>query len=222
MLARLSGLLSCPFCRALFPADEASTCPECGLALVPMHRLPLSPEAEQLLEPSPEEPPEDRRFPWWAPGRGRGALLGLAVLGLVLFFMPWVELVMPESAVYSGFHLARGRAGWLWGGATGYFVLIPLIASRRNVHDLRGARVIAAFLAGTTLAETLFLLGFPPEGHGLLPLELVFRWGLFASAAVSLVATLVAARLGGGALPLPPTPGPPPEGPDPGPQRLLH
>ena len=56
----MAALRACPFCRKLFTSGEASTCPECDLALVAMSQLPpsldaLEDEAEhgvaQELEP---------------------------------------------------------------------------------------------------------------------------------------------------------------------------
>ena len=95
-----------------------------------------------------------------------------------------------------GFDLARGRAGWLWGGATGFFVLLPLLWTRRTLSRLRGARVIATLFASMTCLEVLVLLLFPPR-RGLIPIELEWQWGLYASAAISAVATYFAVRLGG-------------------------
>jgi hypothetical protein len=160
-----------------------------------MQDLGLSEEA-RALEPEPELPFEHREFAFRDFGRGRGALLLLAVLGLAAFFCPWVAVHRPEDMVLRGFDLARGRAGWLWGGAVGFFVLLPLLWTRRTVARLMGARVIATFLAATTWLEIAVLVAFPPR-RGLIPIELEWRWGLYLSAAVSLAATAVALRLGG-------------------------
>ncbi|HET9955581.1 MAG TPA: hypothetical protein VFQ61_13800 [Polyangiaceae bacterium] len=203
----MAQLNACPFCRALFRPDEGSVCPDCDVALAPMHTLGLSAEAEQddLLS-RPPQLPEHERLPFAFWGRKRGALVALAVLGLVLFFAPWVELIRPESVVRSGYDLARGRAGWLWGGAVGYLVLLPLALSRRSIFDMRGVRIAAAALASMTLIETLMMVLLPPQGHRLVPLELEWRWGLFASGVVSLLATFCGATFGGALPPLPVTP----------------
>jgi hypothetical protein len=160
-----------------------------------MHELELSDEA-RALEPEAELPPEHRPFRWDDFGRGRGALLALALLGIAAFFCPWVIVSRPEDMVLRGFDLARGRAGWLWGGATGFFVLLPLLWTRRTIAALRGARVIATLFAAMTWLEIVVLLAFPPR-RSMVPIELEWRWGVYASAAVSLIATLVAVRLGG-------------------------
>jgi hypothetical protein len=158
-----------------------------------MHELELSSEAREL-EPEVVEP-EHARLAWNDFAHGRGLLLLCAAAGVCGFFCPWVEVLIPENMVLRGFDLARGNAGWLWGGATGFFVLLPLIWTRRTLASLRGARVIATLFAALTWIEVAVLLARPPR-RGLLPLELSWAWGLYASAAVSLLATLVAVRLG--------------------------
>jgi hypothetical protein len=184
-----------------------------------MNELPLSSEAREL-----EEEPvhaDDVRLRWNDFAHGRGALMLLAGAGLGAFFCPWVEVSLPEDLVLRGFDLAR-RATWLWGGATGFFVLLPLLWTRRTLSRLRGARVIATLFSALTWLEVLFLLAFPPR-RGMVPLEFDWLWGLYASAAVSFAATLVALRLGGSPAAPPPRkpvaphePAPPPNG------RVLH
>lgn len=161
-----------------------------------MHALP--PSLDALAEEDVAQvAPEDEVLPWHAFGRSRGALIALAALGLGAFFTPWVELIRPESIVRSGYDLARGRAGWLWGGACGYLVLIPLVWTRRTIYRMRGVRVIATLLASLTLCQVAVLLLLPPRGHGV-PLAISWRWGIFVSGLVSLLATLAALRFGGG------------------------
>ncbi len=193
----MAALRACPFCRKLFTSEEGSTCPDCDVALVAMSQLPPSLDAlEEEAEHGQLVFPENQPLPASYMGRGRGALLVLSGLGLFGFFLPWVELTAPESVVYSAFDLARGRAGFLWGGATAWLVMIPLVITRRTIARMRGVRVVTALFAAMTLSETLMLWLMPPR-RGMTPLELHFRYGLFFSAAVSLVAMLVAARFGG-------------------------
>jgi hypothetical protein len=193
----MAALRACPFCRKLYTSEEASICPECDVALVAMSQLP--PSLDALAEEAERGQlvfPENQPLPATYMGRGRGALLALSALGLFAFFLPWVELTAPESAVYSAFDLARGRAGFLWGGATAWLVMIPLVITRRTIARMRGVRVVTALFAAMTLSETLMLWLMPPR-RGLTPLELHFRYGLFLSAAISLIGMLVAARFGG-------------------------
>ncbi len=194
------ALLSCPFCRTLYTTSEAKICPECGLELIALERLRPSDESE--AEGQSPRWPEHETLPWTFWGRGRGPLLVLALLGLAAFFLPWVELTFPDRELRSGFELARGRAGWLWGGAVGWFVLLPLVWSRRSIAALRGIRPISAAFAVMTLAEVLMLIVVPPSVR---PVPMRYEWafGLHVSAAVSAIATLVALRLGGSLPPLP-------------------
>ena len=194
----MARLLACPFCRELYGEKEGPRCPTCDIPLVPMASLPLS--AEALAEASARgevDPPEDRRLGFLYLGRGRGALLGVAAIGLALFFSPWVSLERPDEVTLSGFDLARGSAGWLWGGAIGWFLLVPLALSRRSVNELRGLRVIAVTFALMTLGETILLFAKPPSGHQYFGYGLSWAYGLYASALVSALGAVIGIRLGG-------------------------
>jgi hypothetical protein len=213
----MAALLACPFCRTLYRRGEGTTCNVCGVALVPLARLP--PSADALAEePLVPVMPEDELLPWSYWRRGRGAVLGLAVLGLALFFVPWVRIELPEVALRSGFELARGRAGWLWGGATGWLVLIPLVGSRRTIYKLRGIRPIAVAFSAMTLGEVALMLAMPPRAR-YVPVEIHWAFGLYASALVSLLATGFAVVLGGA---LPPLPARVEDAPEHGETRTLH
>jgi hypothetical protein len=195
MVARL---LACPFCRSLFPSAEARQCPECGVKLVPMENLPASLDvAADEQEAGEIVLPEQRPLPWNYFGSNRGALLVIAFVGLLLFFAPWVELRMPEESVRSGFDLARGRAGWLWGGAAGWLVMLPLVWTRRTIQRLRGVRLVTALFAAMTLIEAGMLLSVPPQASHRVPLEIVWRWGIYASLFNAVLGIVTAVRLGG-------------------------
>jgi hypothetical protein len=182
----------------MFPSEEASACPVCGVELRPSEQLPPSYEARvaAALELA-AVPPEHRNLPWTYPGRGRAALLVLSLVGLAVFFGPWIEFIRPNFEIVSGFHLARYRAGWFWGGAVGYFILIPLLVTRRTIFQLRGVRAIAIAFTGMTLIEVFFVFVNPPRGSEYVPVEYSWSWGLYASAVVSALAVAVAVRLGG-------------------------
>lgn len=203
----MARLMACPFCRELFPEGEATSCPECNVSLESLSKLPPSLDAlEQEALEGEVTPPEHRELPWTYFGRGRGLLLALAVLGLGAFFTPWVEVRAPDLVTLSGFDLARGRAGWLWGGAVGWFVMIPLVWTRRTIARMRGVRIITALFAVLTLGEVAMMLALPPQGSRLRPVDISWGWGIFASGAISLAATFVAARFGGSARDLPALP----------------
>lgn len=190
----MAALMACPFCRKLYTEGEATTCPDCDVGLVAMSQLP--PSLDALENEAEQGFPEDQLLPTTYMGRGRGALLALSALGLFAFFLPWVELTTPESVVYSAFDLARGRAGFLWGGATAWLVMIPLVITRRTITRMRGVRVVTVMFAAMTFTEALMLWLMPPH-RGATPLELHFRYGLYLSGAISLAGVAVAARFGG-------------------------
>jgi len=192
--ARPVALLACPFCREMFERSESQTCPVCGVSLVAFERLPISDEA--LSEDGVTRQPE------WEPlsptylRRGRGALAVLAVAGLVVFFAPWVNLTMPDVVSYSGFELAR-RLGWAWGAGVGWFILLPMVVTRRSIMKMRGARVAASFLAAVPGLTATLLLARPQHGAHGVPLHYTWGWGLFATLALSVVAVAFALFFGG-------------------------
>lgn len=192
----MARLLACPFCRELFDERETSRCPQCDIPLVSMERLPPPPE-ELADEDRPFVPPEFRRLSPWHWQNGRGALVLLALLGGALFFAPWVNLTRVDEVTLRGFDLARGNVPWLWGGALGWFLLVPLVASRRRLVELWGIRVIAATFAAMTLLEVGMLLLRPPRDHSYFAYGVEYAWGLYLSGVVSLAAIGVALRLGG-------------------------
>ncbi len=188
------SLLACPFCREMFPRKEQGPCPVCGVPLVALEKLPPSQEA--LNEDGIPHEPEWEPLPVTFLRRGRGALALLAVAGLIAFFTPWVHETMPDIATYSGFALAR-RLGWAWGAGVGWFVLLPVVLSRRSVMQMRGARVAASFLAAVPGLTAALLLVRPPHGSHGVPLRFAFAWGLYGTLGLSLLALGFALFFGG-------------------------
>jgi len=180
----------------MFEAGEARTCPECGLRLAPLSKLGPSYDAE-LLDPSEPIPPYLETLPWTFIGRGRGLLVSLAVLGLASFFAPWVHETAPELRTLSGFDLAR-KLGWIWASGVAYFVMIPLVLTRRSIARMRGARLAVAFLTIIALlAVVMRLVAPPPPASALRPVRFSWGAGLYASGIISLCSLLAAARFGG-------------------------
>jgi hypothetical protein len=198
MLLNVPRLYACPFCRTIHPGAKALNCPECDVKLVPMENLP--PSVDALLDEAEAGEmmfPEQRELPRNYCGSGRGALLVLAAVGLATFFLPWVEVRMPDGAVRSGFDLARGRAGWLWGGAAGWLVMIPLVWTRRTIASMRGVRFVTVLLAAATSVEVAMLLSLPPHGSHHVPVQIVWLAGIYASLVTSLAGVAVGCRFGG-------------------------
>jgi hypothetical protein len=195
----VSQLLACPFCRELFERTEAENCPDCDIPLQPLHRLPPSYEAvEEEAARWEQTRPEDEALPFGALGRGRGALLGVAIASLLVFGLaPWVSVSAPYSDVRSGYSLARGPIGLLWGGATAWLVSIALVMSRRSIAQMRGVRAILMVLSAMTGSEVALLLVMSPRRVQNLPVAYEWRWGLYAALALSVAGVALAARFGG-------------------------
>lgn len=188
-------LLACPFCRELFEEGEAKACPVCQMPLTKLHKLPPSHDAvyDDIGVPTA---PELEPLPLTYLGRGKGPLAALGLLGLVLFFLPWVQLTMPYIASKSAFDLAHERIGWLWACCVCWIVLVPTVLSRRSILQMRGARVAAAFLSVIPTVSIAILLARPPRG-GIIPVRYTWGWPLWATLALSLAAVLLSIRLGG-------------------------
>jgi hypothetical protein len=190
-------IVACPFCREMFEKAEETRCPVCGIDLLAFEKLPPAPHLLAEVDPEDGVPlaPEHERFRMAYLGRGRGAVVMLALVGLLLFFLPWVKLTLPYTAQISGFDLAH-RLGWSWAGGVAWGVLVPTVASRRTIAQLRGARVAAAFLAGIPGMVVGILVAFPPHG-GLIPVVFTYAWPLWCTVAASVAGVVLALRLGG-------------------------
>ena len=192
------ALVGCPFCRELFSDGEAEACPTCGVPLAPVEKLPPSYEARVALAAElAATAPEDRRIAWWYYRRGRGALILVALAGLVAFFLPWIHLYKPDEFTFSGWDLARARGAWFFGGAVGWFVMIPLVFTRRTVYKMRGVRIVTATFAGMSAVETAMLLLMPPHGNRFRVLQFEWGVGLYSTLVLGLIGVALGARFGG-------------------------
>jgi hypothetical protein len=192
--ARKVGLIACPFCREMFEEGEAKKCPVCEMPLAALHKLPPSVDAMHDEAGVPTAP-EVERMPLTYLGRGKAPLAVLGLIGLGLFFMPWVQLTLPYIDAKSGFSLAK-NIGWLWGCCAAWCVLVPTVLSRRSIVQMRGARVAAAFLSAFPAISIAILLLKPPHG-GIIPVRYTFDWPMWATLAVSLACIALSFRLGG-------------------------
>jgi hypothetical protein len=180
----------------MFAQGEAEVCPACGLALTDMARLPPSHDAaaEEDDFGIPVQPHLEP-LPLAYMRRGKGILAAAAILGFVAFFAPWVNMTSPETHVLSGADLAR-RSGWIWGAAVGWFVLLPMVVTRRSIDQMRGARVAAAFLSAVPAVTTSILWLMPPHSR-YVPIRFDWGWGLYANWLFGVLAVLVSIRFGG-------------------------
>jgi hypothetical protein len=138
------SLVACPFCRELFERSEATVCPVCGLSLTAMEKLPISHDAagEGFAPTVPEL--EAQPFLYWK--RNRGALFVVPMVGIALFFLPWINMTIPDVRTLSGFDLSRIHVQ-NWCVLVSWMVLGPTVMSRRSILKMRMARVTTAFLA---------------------------------------------------------------------------
>lgn len=166
----------------------------CGVPLVAMEKLPLSDDA--LSEDGLSRQPEWDLLPWTYAKRGRAPLVALAVLGLFAFFLPWVHMTLPDIVTFTGWDLGR-RLGWAWGAGVGWFVLVPVVLTRRTIMHMRGARVAASFLSAVPGLTSALLLARPPHGSHGVPVHFTWEIGVYATLALSLVAVGVSFFFGG-------------------------
>lgn len=194
--ARKVGLIACPFCREMFEEGEAKKCPVCEMPLAQLHKLPPSLDAMHDEAGVPTAP-ELELMPLTYLGRGKAPLAVVGLIGLGLFFFPWVQMTLPYIAAKSGFDLAK-NIGWLWSCLAAWCVLVPVTLSRRSIAQMRGARVAAAFLSAFPGISAAILLLKPPHG-ALFKIVYAFQWPIYSTLAVSLVAIVLSLRLGGSA-----------------------
>lgn len=196
----VSQLFACPFCRELYTQGEVDVCPQCDLVVKPLGDLPPSHEAQVLADeeqgPIIPEAPEDEELPWTYLGRARGSLLMVSLMGLAVFFAPWLHERAPEIRTLSGFEFAK-LLGWIWAAGIAWFVMIPLVASRRTVRQMRGARVAVGFLASMVLLTVLARLAIQPTPHPLIPIRYTFGWGIYAAGFLGALALGLAFKFGG-------------------------
>ena len=192
----MEALFACPFCRQLFRKGEATSCPDCDVRLQPLHELPPSHDVEQLEPPAEPTPPEHEVLAFTYLGRRRGLLVALSLAGIATFFLPWMEEHSPDVYTWSGLEFAR-KVGWLWAAPVAWFVLVPLVLSRRTIHRMRSARLIVGFLAAVAFATAALRIAFQPHPSPLWPTRIAWGWGLYAAAAVGLAALVAAVGFGG-------------------------
>jgi hypothetical protein len=178
----------------MFQKDEHAKCPVCGVSLVAFEKLPAS--AEALADDGIPVEPEDELVSRTYLGRGRGPLVLLGLVGIAAFFLPWIEVTLPDVVSLSGFSVAR-RLGWAWGAGVAWSVLVPTVLSRRTIRQMRGARVAAAFLAAVPAITVAVLLARPPHGGHGVPLRFTFAPALYATLGLSVVAFIIAVLFGG-------------------------
>jgi hypothetical protein len=190
----VANLVACPFCREMFQSGEVEVCPACGLAVADISKLPPSYEAR--LEPDFPREPEHEKLPWYYWRRGRAALVIASIVGVGLFFAPWILETAPEIETLNAADLAE-RLSWMWACVAAWFVLIPTVLSRLTLDKMRGARVIASVFCAIPLVTAVVLLLGSPRPKYRIPVMYHYSWGLYATIAVAVIALPFAITFGG-------------------------
>ncbi len=198
----MNRLIACPFCRQMFERGEARACPECGLVLEDIAKLPPTAASLDDDDPFEEIPPEMERVSWLFLGRGRGALVVIALLGIAAFFLPWMRETAPELREFSGLGFAQ-RLSWMWAPFVSWFVMVPLVLSRRSIHAMRGARFAVGLMAMIVVTTAIVRLVVVPESSRFRPVRFEWSYGLHATLVLGLCALAFAIRFGGSVADLP-------------------
>ncbi len=192
----MSDLVACPFCRQLFEPGEATACPDCGLGLKDLAKLPPSYDAK-VEYPEEPVPPHMETLPWTYAGPQPGAPPRRSRWRASRrSSRPGSTRRRRSCGTSRGYGLAR-MLGFYWAPAVAWFVLFPLVLTRRSIYKMRGARVAVAFLAGIALVTVASLLARPPHSSALRPVHIEWRWGIYAAGAAALAAVLAAFGFGG-------------------------
>ncbi len=186
----------------MFEVGEARSCPECGLALEDITKLPKPAVSLDDEEPMEEIAPELEQLSWFYVGRGRGALTLIAVLGLGAFFLPWMQELAPELRTWTGLRFAQ-RLSWMWAPFASWCVLVPLVLSRRSIHTMRGARFAVGLMALIVVMTVIMRIVVVPQSSRFVPVRFEWSYGLWITLALGVAALVFAARFGGSSVDMP-------------------
>lgn len=163
------------------------------MELAPLEKL--GPSHDAISEDGVPVEPEKELLPHTYLGRMRGALALVGAAGVALFFLPWINVTLPDVVSLSGFDLAK-RLVWVWTALAAWFVLVPTVLSRRSIWQMRTARVAAGALAAVPAVTTMILYLRPPKSR-LIPIVFTYGWPFWATLALSVVGIALAIRFGG-------------------------
>jgi hypothetical protein len=176
-----ASILFCPYCGDGF--EGRTECPEHELLLVPIDRLPrrAGGAAERVVFFA------DPRF-------SRGPILFGAMLVLIGFFGPWVEV---RRVVASALEVAIDGALNLWFAPGAALVVLWILWARRSRLEMRAARLALLGLAvagAMPLAYTMWRIGRMAQAAGSEP---VWRWGVAVMLLGFVSIAFGSARVGG-------------------------
>jgi hypothetical protein len=163
------------------------------MSLVAFEKLP--PSYEAATEDGVPIQPIHEKLPLTYIGRGKGILAAIGLVGLAMFFFPWIHVKVPDVMILSGWQLGKSL-GWAYGAGVAWMVLVPVVLSRRTLAQMFGARVAAAFLCAIPGMQALVLHTFPPRTL-YYTLGFDFTWSFWVTIALSIIGVIVSLRLGG-------------------------
>lgn len=182
---------ACPFCR-IYVADAAvARCETCDVALVPVRKLGPSPEERLAWEAMP---PEERPIPLSAFSHGRALLVAAALVGIVAYQLPWLEVRSADVWIMHGSDFGR-RLRWPHAVLAAWIVVVPTVVTRRTIGRLLAARPILGALAALPLF-TLAVLHARPPTHRLLQVDVAWLFGSWLELAASFLGLVATLRLG--------------------------
>ncbi len=182
---------ACPLCRIYVGDANVRRCETCDVPLVPAGRLGPSPEERLAWEALPVE---ERPLPISLTSHGRRWLTLAALVGLVAYALPWLEVRAGNVWIMHGSDFGR-RLSWPHACAAAWLVIVPTATSRRTLGSLLAARPVLAVLSATPLVVLAVLYASPPA-HKLLHVDATWRFGSWLELAASVLALGAIFRLG--------------------------
>ena len=184
---------ACPFCRIYVADASVSHCDTCDVPLIPVAKLGPSPEERMAWEAMA---PDERPIPISPFSHGRALLSFAALVGIVAYLMPWLEVRSPDRWILHGTDFGR-RLFWPHAALAAWVVALPTAMSRRTFGRLLASRAVLAVFAAVPLVTLVVLYAKPPT-HKLLHVESTWLWGAALEGLASILGLFAALRLGRG------------------------
>ena len=190
------GLLACPFCREMFEEGEAKSCPVCGMKLAKFDKLPPSLDAVHDEGGVPARARARAASPGPTSVAARARSSRSASRASCSSSCPGCSspcrTSTPSRASISRTSASAGCGRRSSAGSCSFPPSSAAATSRSCVARAWRLRFSAQFPA----IAVGILLAKPPRG-GIVPVRYTWDWPIYAMLAVSLIAIVVAVRLGG-------------------------
>lgn len=185
---------ACPFCRIYVADVSIERCETCDVPLVSARKLGPSPEERMAWEALP---PDERPIPVSPFSHGRALLSLAALVGIVAYLMPWLEVRSPDRWILHGTDFGR-KLFWPHAALAAWVVTVPTAMTRQSLGRLLASRAVLAVFALVPLMTLAVLYAKPPT-HRLLNVQSTWLWGAALEVLASCVGLVAATRLGRGA-----------------------